>query len=79
VTTEYSPWSVPAESTVRRVWRYVSLRPHSSLPEIASAVQRSTNCTWRALNELERRGVLTRTKWQTRSIMVHEPWCWFED
>jgi hypothetical protein len=46
--TEYTPYRPPSESTIRRVWHYVSLHPHSSLPEIASGVQRSTNCTWRA-------------------------------
>jgi predicted transcriptional regulator len=78
MTPAYTPYRPPAEQTVRRVWRYVSLRPHATLGEIASGVQRSTNCTWRALNELERRGVVTRTKGQARSIMVLEPWCWFD-
>jgi DeoR/GlpR family transcriptional regulator of sugar metabolism len=75
---ESTPYRPPAEQTIRRVWQYVSLHPHATLGEIASGVQRSTNCTWRALNELERRGVLSRTKGQTRSIVVLEPWCWFD-
>jgi predicted transcriptional regulator len=78
VATKYTPYRPPAEQTVRRVWHEVSAHPHATLGEIAGAVQRSTNCTWRALNELERRGVLTRTKGQTRSIVVHEPFCWFD-
>ena len=76
--TAYTPYRAPAESTVRRVWQYVSLHPRASLPEIARAVQRGTNCAMRALLELERRGVLTRAKGQTRSIVVLEPWCWFD-
>jgi predicted transcriptional regulator len=78
VATKYTPYRPPAEQTIRRVWHEVSLHPRASVPEIASGVKRSTNACWRALNELERRGVLSRTKWQTRSIMVHEPWCWFD-
>lgn len=77
----------PTERTLRRVWKVVSDNPHASFDEIASAVRTgfrgftgtaSKTTISRSLDELQRRGVLIRQPKTRRSIVLIEPFSWFD-
>jgi DNA-binding Lrp family transcriptional regulator len=85
----YDKRHVPAEKTVRQVWQYVTNNPRATMQEIAEHITSayyiwqppgyaSKSTVSRALDELQRRGVLTRQANIARSVVVIEPFSWFD-
>lgn len=67
----------PLTPIARRVWAMLDDRP--GVREIARRVPCGVSTAWRVLCELERRGIIVRTRRRSRAYRVVERWRWVEE